>query len=62
MKFDLNNEIVYAYTNSKTYDPALSTVIFVHGSGMDHTVWTLASRHFARHKNNVFALDLPGHG
>ncbi len=62
MKFDLNNETVYAYTNSKAYDPALPTVIFVHGSGMDHTVWTLASRHFARHKNNVLALDLPGHG
>ena len=55
MKFNLNNETVYAYTNSKTYDPVLPTVIFVHGSGMDHTVWTLASRHFARHKNNVFA-------
>lgn len=62
MKLTVNNEIVYGYTNSKALDPSLPTIIFVHGSGMDHTVWTLASRHFARHKNNVFAVDLPGHG
>ena len=62
MKLTVNNESVYGYTNSKTHNPSLPTVIFVHGSGMDHTVWTLASRHFARHGNNVFAVDLPGHG
>src|SRR5262245_15009979 len=29
---------------------------------MDHTVWTLYTRYFARNGYNVFAFDLPGHG
>lgn len=29
---------------------------------MNHTVWTLPARYFARHKFNVVAVDLPGHG
>lgn len=29
---------------------------------MDHTVWTLPARYFARHGFNVVAVDLPGHG
>lgn len=35
---------------------------FVHGAGMDHTVWTLVARHFARKGVRVVAVDLPGHG
>lgn len=37
-------------------------VVFIHGAGMDHTVWVMPSRHFARHGYNVIAPDLPGHG
>ena len=29
---------------------------------MDHTVWSLPARYFARHQFNVVAIDLPGHG
>ena len=39
--------------------PAL---LFVHGAGMDHTVWALPARHFARKGWRVLAADLPGHG
>ena len=42
--------------------PTLPSVIFIHGAGMDHTVWTLQTRFFAHHGRNVLALDLPGHG
>ena len=34
-------------------------IIFVHGTGMDHTVWTLPVRHFLRKKKDVLAIDLP---
>ncbi|MSR15394.1 MAG: alpha/beta hydrolase [Gammaproteobacteria bacterium] len=44
------------------FDPAKPTLVFIHGAGMDHTVWTLFTRYFARHGHNVVALDLPGHG
>ena len=37
-------------------------IIFIHGTGMDHTVWTLPVRHFLRKKRDVLAIDLPGHG
>ena len=62
MKLTVKGESVYCYTNSRDIAPERPTVVFIHGSGMDHTVWTLASRHFARHGNNVVNVDLPGHG
>ena len=36
--------------------PAL---FFVHGAGMDHTVWVMPARYFARHGYRVLAVDLP---
>ncbi len=38
------------------------SVIFLHGAGMDHTVWVLPARYFARHHYNFFSLDFPGNG
>ena len=37
-------------------------VVFVHGAGMDRTVWLLHARWFARRGFDVVAPDLPGHG
>ena len=62
MRIEVNGETAYCYTNSRAIEADKPTVVFIHGSGMDHTVWTLASRHFARHGNNVASVDLPGHG
>jgi pimeloyl-ACP methyl ester carboxylesterase len=62
MRIEVNSETVYCYTNSRGIDPGKPSIVFIHGSGMDHTVWTLASRHFARQGNNVVSIDLPGHG
>jgi pimeloyl-ACP methyl ester carboxylesterase len=62
MKIEVNGELSYCYTNNREIDPAKESVVFIHGSGMEHSVWTLASRHFARHGRNVIAVDMPGHG
>jgi pimeloyl-ACP methyl ester carboxylesterase len=62
MKLEVCGQSTYCYTNSRDIDPEKDSIVFVHGSGMDHTVWTLFSRHFARHGRNVIAVDLPGHG
>ena len=62
MKLDVNGASTYCYTNSRDIDPQKQSIVFVHGAGMDHTVWTLFARHFARHGRNVIAVDLPGHG
>jgi len=57
-----NNCRVYAYAGGRGFVADQPTVLFVHGSGLDHTVWILQSRYFAHHGYNVLALDLPGHG
>ncbi len=52
----------YVYTGTRTLEPGRETWLFVHGAGMDHSVWILQSRYFAFHGCNVLAVDLPGHG
>ena len=61
MYINLDDTPYYAYTGTHDFDPALETVVFLHGASMDHTVWSHQSRYFAYHGYNVLALDLPGH-
>ena len=37
-------------------------IVFIHGTGMYNTVWTLFARYFLRHGRDVLSIDLPGHG
>lgn len=53
---------VFAATGGRPFDPAQPTVLFIHGAGMDHTVWALQTRYVAHHGRSVLAVDLPGHG
>jgi pimeloyl-ACP methyl ester carboxylesterase len=53
---------VHAATGGRPFDPARPTVVFLHGAGMDHSVWVLQTRWFAYHGWSVLAVDLPGHG
>lgn len=62
MRIDAASRAVYAYTGTREIDPALPTVVFVHGAANDHGVFALQSRYFAWHGWNALALDLPGHG
>lgn len=62
MKLQVAGQDTYCYTNGRAIDPDADSLVFVHGAGMDHTVWTPFARHFARHGRNVVAVDLPGHG
>jgi pimeloyl-ACP methyl ester carboxylesterase len=62
MRIEVAGREAYAYTGSRAFDPKLATILFVHGAGNDHGVWSLQSRYFAHHGRNVLALDLPGHG
>ncbi len=58
----LGGKRVFAYTAAHAVDPARPSVAFVHGAGVDHSVWGLQSRYFGYHGRNVLAVDLPGHG
>jgi pimeloyl-ACP methyl ester carboxylesterase len=52
----------FAGTGGRKFDPALPLAVFVHGAGLDHSVWALLARWFANRGCAVLAPDLPGHG
>src|SRR5262245_51806987 len=62
MDLNVDGRTVYAATGGRAFDAAKPAVLFVHGAGMDHTVWQLPARWFAWHGHSVMAVDLPGHG
>ncbi len=53
---------VFVHTGGTAFDPALPTLVLVHGGGNDHSAWGLQTRYFAHHGFNVLVPDLPGHG
>jgi len=61
MDIQVNGHQTYAYTGGKPFNPALPTVVLIHGVLCDHSVWALQSRYLANHGWNVLAIDLPGH-
>jgi pimeloyl-ACP methyl ester carboxylesterase len=61
MYFEVNGKQAFATTGGKVFNNQLPTVIFLHGSGLDHTFWGLQSRFFAFRRYSVLVLDYPGH-
>ncbi|GJL82471.1 MAG: alpha/beta hydrolase [marine bacterium B5-7] len=59
---DVNDEPAFVYTGGRPFDLSRPAIVFIHGAAMDHSVWVLPARYFARHAYNVIAVDLPGHG
>ncbi len=53
---------VYCYTGGADHQSEQDTMVFIHGAALDHTVWTLYARYWAKAGYNVVSLDLPGHG
>jgi pimeloyl-ACP methyl ester carboxylesterase len=62
MRLTVNGTDTFVATGGRAFDPALPAVVFLHGAGLDHTVWALLSRWFAHRGHAVLAPDLPGHG
>ena len=62
MELQLNGAEVFLADYGRGLDAARPTILFVHGAGMDHSVWPLQARHFAYRGCNALAVDLPGHG
>lgn len=62
MEVQLGGAPAFLADYGKGFDRARPTVLFVHGAGMDHSVWPLQARHFAYRGWNALALDLPCHG
>jgi pimeloyl-ACP methyl ester carboxylesterase len=62
MELRLDGARTFLADYGKGFDRARPTLLFVHGAGMDHSVWPLQARHFAYRGWNALSLDLPGHG
>jgi len=62
MQLSVNGLETFVATGGRDFDPALPTIVLLHGAGFDHTTWALHSRWFAHHGHSVLAPDLPGHG
>jgi len=62
MEIEHEGAAAYAATGGKDFDAAKPCIVFLHGAGMDHSVWVLQTRYFAYRGWSVLAVDLPGHG
>ncbi len=62
MQVTVDGARVYIQTGGQPLDPAKPTVLFLHGAGMDHSVWGQQTRYFAHHGYSVAAVDFPAHG
>ncbi len=58
---EVNGLKMACWTSRRPWQAGKKTLVFIHGSGGDHTVWL---HQCTRLKNafNIAALDLPGHG
>ena len=62
MIFELENKSVHASNAGQELDYKKETIIFLHGSGLSHIVWSLVEQFFSSKNYNVLSIDLPGHG
>ena len=62
MEVEVNDKSVFFSTGGTKFDNIKPSVIFIHGAGMDRTVWSMQARFFAHHGFSIVNLDLPGHG
>jgi pimeloyl-ACP methyl ester carboxylesterase len=62
VQLEVDGARVFAATGGRAFARAQPAVLFIHGAGMDHTVWALQARYVAHHGRSVLAVDLPGHG
>ena len=62
MIFQVDSKNVFASDSGQGIDKNKDTIVFLHGSGLSHIVWSLAEQYLSNHNYNVLAIDLPGHG
>jgi pimeloyl-ACP methyl ester carboxylesterase len=60
--FELENKSVHASNAGQELDHKKETIIFLHGSGLSHIIWSLVEQFFSSKNYNVLSIDLPGHG
>jgi pimeloyl-ACP methyl ester carboxylesterase len=60
-QFNVDNVKIACWVNPRDFGLHAQSLIFIHGSGSDHNVWS--SQYSKLHKQfNILAINLPGHG
>ena len=62
MIFQIEKKNIHASDAGQGIDIKKRTIVFLHGSGLSHIVWSLTEQFFLNKNFNVLSLDLPGHG
>jgi pimeloyl-ACP methyl ester carboxylesterase len=62
MRLYVHHRAVNASDGGVAHVAGRPLVVFLHGAGMDRSVWALQSRGLAHRGFNALAVDLPGHG
>ena len=62
MIFEIENKSVHLSDAGQGIDKSKDTIVFLHGSGLSHIVWSLTEKFFSNNKFNALSVDLPGHG
>ena len=62
MIFQIENKNIHASDAGQGIDPKKETIVFLHGSGLSHVVWSLTEQFISNKNYNVLSIDLPGHG
>ena len=62
MIIEIENKSVHASDSGQGIDNSKDTIVFLHGSGLSHIVWSLTEQFFSSKNFNVLSIDLPGHG
>ena len=62
MIFQIENKNIFASDTGQGIDIKKKTIVFLHGSGLSHIVWSLTEQFFSNKNFNVLSIDLPGHG
>ena len=62
MILQIENKSIHISNAGQVFDNKKDTIVFLHGSGLSHIVWSLAEQFFLNKNFNVMSIDLPGHG
>ena len=62
MIIEIENKSVHASDAGRGADSSKDTIVFLHGSGLSHIVWSLSEQFFSSKNFNILSIDLPGHG
>jgi len=60
--FAIDSKKVFVSDAGQNINKNKDSIVFLHGSGLSHIVWSLTEQYLSNQDYNVLSIDLPGHG